>query len=173
MTIGLPMQGFIIEHEEKTYLGFLVSLTPNKEPLLYLNTSPSKPWVDVLEILKAYIDENLIECKNFPSYIRDWAQIISNIKKGLDRDTSNIRLDYADYTPKQKIVIEVCIRQLKVNQFYSYSDVASMAGLPNAQRFVGTTMKKVRQPYIVPVHRVKSKKFIKGKTKTILRKMPL
>ena len=81
--------------------------------------------------------------------------------KGIDQDTSMIPLDLSDYTPKQRRVIETAHLKIPVGEFYSYGQVAEMADLIGAFRFVGTTMKKSRTPWIIPCQRVKSSSWIK------------
>ena len=66
--------------------------------------------------------------------------------------------------------------KIPVNELWPYSKVALESELPKAQRFVGTTMKVLRQPYIVPVHRVKSISYIRKKEragKKSFTKMPI
>ena len=166
------MKAFIYKTSENQYLGFIINFSETNEPLLYLNTIPHS-FDDTITILKKYVNENEIEDKNIPEYIIDWAGKVVSIRQGMDQDTSKIPLDYSDYTPKQKMIVKFCIENIPVNEIYPYSKVAELAGLPKAQRFVGTTMKTLRQPYIVPVHRVKSIKAIKKRSSKVRRKMPL
>ena len=155
------MKAYVYKANSDQFIGFIISKEDNKKiSRLFLNTT-IKTLEEVLAILNENLDINEIETTNIPKYILEWANKIISIRKGFDQDTSMIPLDYTGYTDKQKLVTKFCIKNIPVNEIFSYSKIAKLVGLPNAQRFVGTTMKKVRQPYIVPVHRVKSIKSIK------------
>jgi len=39
--------------------------------------------------------------------------------------------------------------------------VAELAGLPAAYRFVGSTMRKCRQPWLIPCQRIRNSNFVK------------
>ena len=80
---------------------------------------------------------------------------------GFYKDTADIPLDLTGYTPKQVKVIETAQHMVPVNEFYTYGQIATLANLPSAHRFVGSTMKMCRQPWIIPCHRIKNSQFVK------------
>lgn len=151
---------YIVPFSENEHIGFIITYDGEKKPLVYLNTD-----INSIDIVKNFFKENYpnyeIEKEN-PDYIHLWAEKIRQIRiNGNDQDTSMIPLDLSGYTPKQKKVIEIAHQKIPVGEYYSYGQVAEMADLIGAHRFVGTTMKKSRQPWIIPCQRVKSTSWIK------------
>jgi O6-methylguanine-DNA--protein-cysteine methyltransferase len=140
-------------------IGFILNISNEVKSLVYLNTS-IKPYNDIKATLIETNKVSSIEKSN-PEILEKWAKTIEQIFMGEDQNTSNIPLDLSDYTPKQAKVIDTVHKKIPVNEFYSYSDVAEMAGFPNAQRFVGSTMKICRQYPIIPCKRVKNAQWIK------------
>lgn len=166
------MIGYIVPVSSTLFVGIVINKTDKNMISIYSNTSP-RPNNEVLNGLNS-IDDLTLE-KNVPKEIQDLATKISLIKQGFDQDLSHITLDYSGYTEKQIQVIKTAMN-IPVNEIWPYSRVAEAAGLPKAQRFVGTTMRVLRQPYIVPVHRVKSLSYIRKKERTGRRnfnKMPI
>ena len=153
------MRAYIVPVNASSYVGIIISSDQKNNSLLYLNTSPKS--LSEIELNFEDIKNINIE-SNIPSYIEDIANKISLIKQGFDQDTSNIALDYSGYTQKQTQVIKTAMK-IPVNEIWPYSKVAEEAGLPKAQRFVGTTMRVLRQPYVVPVQRVKSLSYLRKK----------
>lgn len=159
---------YFVPVQNKLYVGIIV----NDTNAIYFNTSP-KGYNDIDQEITNIT--NITVERNIPQAIQSLADKISAITQGFDQDTSDIPLDFSDYTEKQIQVIKTAMK-IPVNEIWPYSKVAEMAGLPKAQRFVGTTMRVLRQPYIVPVHRVKSISYIRKKTgqsKRKFNKMPL
>jgi len=148
-----------VELGPSRHLGFILNFSKKTNPEVYLNTS-IKFYNDVKADLIESDKVSIIEKSN-PEFLKDWANVIELMYLGEDQDTSRIPLDLSDYTPKQAKVIDTVHRKLSVDEFYSYSDVAEIAGFPNAQRFVGTTMKICRQYPIIPCKRVKNSQWIK------------
>ncbi len=62
-------------------------------------------------------------------------------------------MDLSPFTPSQQTVYRT-VATIAYGQTASYGDVARMAGLPRAARFVGTTMANNRYPVLIPCHRV-------------------
>lgn len=62
-------------------------------------------------------------------------------------------MDLSPYTSAQQTVYRT-VAKIPYGQTASYGDVARMAGLPRAARFVGTTMANNRYPVFIPCHRV-------------------
>ncbi|MHA1990340.1 MAG: MGMT family protein [Candidatus Hodarchaeales archaeon] len=141
------------------YIGFILNISNTMKPLVYLNTA-IKSFNEVKTTLIEKEKVSNIEKSN-PEILEDWAKTIEQMFMGEDQNTSNIPLDLSDYTSKQAKVIDTVHKKIPVNEFYSYSDVAEMAGFPNAQRFVGSTMKICRQYPIIPCKRVKNAQWIK------------
>lgn len=165
------MKSYIVKINEDQYIGFNITFTSKNEPMIYRNTS-IKSFEKVKEYLSLDKDSLDLETKNIPKFVKDWANVIASIQRGTDQDTSTFPVDYSNYTEKQKIVIEFCIQNIPVNEIWPYSKVAELSGLPKAQRFVGSTMKKSRHPFLLPVQRIKSLKYLK-KSQKVSRKMPL
>ena len=164
------MIGYIIEVEHDLFVCILINQYTN--PIVYANSSIIT-FAETNDFFNNFSNPIEIVTENIPETIKEWANKIFMIKKGFDQDTSNIPLDFSDYTVKQIQVIKTAL-QIPVNEIWPYSKVAELANLPKAQRFVGSTMKLLRQPYIVPVQRVKSLSFLRTKNKKInKRKMPL
>ncbi len=162
------MLGYYVPLQNNLFVGIIVTF----EQTIYLNTSPKFRS----EVEKDFsIIPNITFTTTIPENIQALADKIYLITQGIDQDTSQVQLDYSDYTEKQVIVIKTAMN-IPVNEIWPYSKVAEGAGLPKAQRFVGTTMRILRQPYIVPVHRVKSISYIrkkKSKSKRRFDKMPI
>ena len=64
-----------------------------------------------------------------------------------------IKINYNFYTEKQKAVLKE-LRKTLPGEVISYKELGIRAGLKNAARFVGTTMKNNNTPLLVPCHRV-------------------
>jgi methylated-DNA-[protein]-cysteine S-methyltransferase len=62
-------------------------------------------------------------------------------------------MDLSRFTPSQQAVYR-SVAQIPYGQTASYGQVARMAGLPRAARFVGTSMAKNPYPVFIPCHRV-------------------
>jgi len=62
-------------------------------------------------------------------------------------------MDLSRFTPAQQAVYRT-VSQIPYGQTASYGQVARMAGLPRAARFVGTTMANNPYPILIPCHRV-------------------
>ena len=62
-------------------------------------------------------------------------------------------MDLSRFTPSQQAVYRA-VATIPYGHTASYGQVAVMAGLPRAARFVGTTMAKNAYPVFIPCHRV-------------------
>ena len=62
-------------------------------------------------------------------------------------------MDISRFTPSQQAVYRT-VADIPYGQTASYGQVARMAGLPRAARFVGTTMANNPYPVFIPCHRV-------------------
>lgn len=62
-------------------------------------------------------------------------------------------MDFSRFTPSQKAVYHQ-VAAIPYGQTASYGQVAAMAGMPRAARFVGTAMAKNAYPVLIPCHRV-------------------
>jgi methylated-DNA-[protein]-cysteine S-methyltransferase len=62
-------------------------------------------------------------------------------------------MDFSRFTPSQQAVYRT-VATIPYGKTASYGQVAAMAGLPRAARFVGTTMAKNAYPVFIPCHRV-------------------
>jgi methylated-DNA-[protein]-cysteine S-methyltransferase len=62
-------------------------------------------------------------------------------------------MDLSSYTSSQQAVYRV-VADIPYGRTASYGQVAKMAGLPRAARFVGTTMANNPYPVFIPCHRV-------------------
>ena len=62
-------------------------------------------------------------------------------------------MDISRFTPSQQAVYRT-VADIPYGQTASYGQVARMAGLPRAARFVGTTMANNPYPVLIPCHRV-------------------
>jgi methylated-DNA-[protein]-cysteine S-methyltransferase len=62
-------------------------------------------------------------------------------------------MDLSRFTPSQQAVYRA-VATIPYNRTASYGQVAKMAGLPRAARFVGTTMARNPYPVFIPCHRV-------------------
>ena len=78
-----------------------------------------------------------------------------------DVNISGIQLDFADLSLKQ-IAVYKATMTIPYGKTLAYGNVAEIAGLPRAARFVGTVMAKNRLAPIVPCHRVVSSTGIGG-----------
>lgn len=151
---------FIIPVRNDKYVGFILTKNDKNEWLVYLNEI-SNSIDSLVTNFQNFYPQLIINFDNFPPKAVDWAKKIVSILDGIDQDTADIPLDLSDYTPKQAKVIEVAQKMVPVNKFYTYGQVAALANMPSAHRFVGTTMRVCRQPWIIPCHRIKNSQFIK------------
>ena len=62
-------------------------------------------------------------------------------------------MDLSPFTAAQQTVYRN-VTTIPYGQTASYGQIARMAGLPRAARFVGTTMANNRYPVLIPCHRV-------------------
>lgn len=62
-------------------------------------------------------------------------------------------MDLSRFTPSQQAVYRT-VAQIPYGATASYGQVARMAGIPRAARFVGTTMANNPYPVFIPCHRV-------------------
>ncbi|WP_319524306.1 MGMT family protein [uncultured Desulfosarcina sp.] len=62
-------------------------------------------------------------------------------------------MDLSRFTPSQQAVYQA-VAGIPYGETASYGQVAKMAGLPRAARFVGTTMANNPYPVLIPCHRV-------------------
>ena len=159
-------------------MGYILNLSIPERPAVFLNTS-FKPFNEVrVSLLENTRISNIEE--DSPTFLNDWTKILELVLMGEDQDTSHIPLDLSGYTSKQAKVIDTVHKKIPVNEFVSYSEVAEMSGFPNAQRFVGSTMKICRQYPIIPCKRVKNSQWLQrfkrrnpSNTKTRVSKTPL
>ena len=68
----------------------------------------------------------------------------------------NLQLDYSDLTTKTQQILNT-VFSIPYGQTKTYQQIAVLATMPKAYRFVGSVMAKNRFPLIVPCHRVVSK----------------
>lgn len=153
-------KGIYLVENGQLFCGLIITYDEAMKPMVYLNTVP-KTQEEVMMTLAKYVTIESVQFKNVPIEVQKWAKQVIDVFRGNDQDTSAIPIDLSGYTPKQRVVVEVSHQQLEPGKYYSYGEVAALAGIPNAHRFVGTTMKTLRQPYIVPVQRVKRSDWIK------------
>ncbi|MHA1449419.1 MAG: MGMT family protein [Candidatus Hodarchaeales archaeon] len=151
-------RAFIVQLNSGLYIAILVTIKEGIERVYansdLLSDEKIKLWMKdypAVEEIRAPI----------PDKINKWAKKISLIRSGIDQDTSDIPLDLSDYTPKEKLVIQAACRHVPVNEYYTYGQVAELAGLPAAYRFVGSTMRKCRQPWLIPCQRIRNSNFVK------------
>ena len=62
-------------------------------------------------------------------------------------------MDLSRFTPSQQAVYRI-VAKVPYGETASYGQVARLAGLPRAARFVGTTMANNPYPVFIPCHRV-------------------
>ena len=62
-------------------------------------------------------------------------------------------MDLTRFTPSQQAVYRT-VAKIPYGETVSYGQVARMAGIPRAARFVGTTMANNAYPVFIPCHRV-------------------
>ena len=164
--------GYKVPVQNNLFVLIIVSNQNDSGFDIYLNSWPQN-LEEITKELDSLQDHPISFEDNIPPKIREIASKIELIKQGFDQDMSQISLDYSEYTEKQVQVIKTAMTN-PVNEIWPYSKDAELAGLPKPQRFVGTTMKILRQPYICPVHRVKSIGYLKKKTgKRRFNKMPI
>ncbi len=77
------------------------------------------------------------------------------IFQGQPIDLSGVRLDFSDLTPRQRAVLKAAMG-IPRGSTVTYGELAKMAGLPGAARFVGNVMASNRFAPIIPCHRVVS-----------------
>jgi O6-methylguanine-DNA--protein-cysteine methyltransferase len=142
------------------WIGFIITNEAEKMAV-YANTGLSSREKVVQWLIKS-VPGITAKDEGVPAEIIEWAGKIALIRAGIDQDTGSIPLDLRDYTPKQRTVIETACRHIPVNEYSSYGRIAELAGLPGAARFVGSTMRTCRQPWIIPCQRVKNSRFIKS-----------
>jgi methylated-DNA-[protein]-cysteine S-methyltransferase len=73
--------------------------------------------------------------------------------KGSPDDFLDVRIDCSDLTRFQSRVVDIC-RRIPFGSSLTYGELAARAGHPRAARAVGSCMRNIRVPLIVPCHRV-------------------
>jgi O-6-methylguanine DNA methyltransferase len=81
------------------------------------------------------------------------AHLLSMLLDGSEADTTSVVLDYSWCTPFQKKVLTAA-RKIPRGTIVSYSQLARLAGYPQAIRAVASIMRNNRFPLIIPCHRV-------------------
>ncbi|MHA1736572.1 MAG: methylated-DNA--[protein]-cysteine S-methyltransferase [Candidatus Thorarchaeota archaeon] len=103
------------------------------------------------EALTAVGGQNLPESTSSSNLVL--LEAVFDAFEGRPVDLSSIRFDYSGLTERQRAVIEATLR-IPRGQTVTYGQLASMAGMPNAARFVGNVMATNRFAPLVPCHRV-------------------
>lgn len=78
---------------------------------------------------------------------------IINFLNGQHDDFKDMKLDFSGLSPFQIGVLEAA-RKIQRGKVATYSDLAAMAGYPNAVRATASVMRANRFPLIIPCHRV-------------------
>jgi methylated-DNA-[protein]-cysteine S-methyltransferase len=89
---------------------------------------------------------------NHPEALKIGATLVRYFN-GEPVDTPWPVMDLSRFTPSQQAVYRT-VAQIPYGQTASYGQVARLAGLPRAARFVGTTMATNPYPVFIPCHRV-------------------
>jgi O6-methylguanine-DNA--protein-cysteine methyltransferase len=152
---------YCVPVDNNQFIGFVLTQKVKSIHKVYYNSvKPSSKEEIIKDLREKFPDISVVE-EEIPEFLNDWASRIISILSENDQHTADIPLDLSNYTEKQQMVIKTAHESIPVNEVYSYGKVATMAGLHGAFRFVGTTMKNARQPWIIPCHRVKSAAWIK------------
>lgn len=117
---------------------------------LYACTFPFKEKNRAIEDMKRLLKKgnfNIIE-KVDPT-----SQTILNLYLGKQKRLPDIRFNFSNYSSKEISVLKTVLR-IPPGRTLSYSEIAHIAGIPRAARFVGNTMAKNRTPLLIPCHRV-------------------
>jgi methylated-DNA-[protein]-cysteine S-methyltransferase len=110
------------------------------------------PTSDLASLCQPF-DEAYWRIDNNHSHASDIASAMVRYFNGEPVDIPWPVMDFSRFTPSQQAVYRT-VATIPYGQTASYGQVARMAGLPRAARFVGTTMANNPYPVFIPCHRV-------------------
>ncbi len=115
------------------------------------NTVPHSTQSEVIEDLQA----SGLDTVGFVGASDSVADLIFDLWAGrnVQSRASEMDLDFSGLTEKTRKVL-TAVRKIPPKETLSYSQVACMASLDGAARFVGNVMAANRFPLVVPCHRV-------------------
>lgn len=88
--------------------------------------------------------------------LQEWTGFVKDFLSGGVRSLKELPLDFTGFTPFAKSVFAAC-RRIPYGATVSYSQLAAMAGHPDAVRATASVMRNNRFPLAVPCHRVIAK----------------
>ncbi len=108
-----------------------------------------------LNIIRVSLFENDFKVKTteLQEPIKSIGMRISNFLNNHSEDFIDLNLDFNGLSPFQIRVLEAA-RTIKRGSVVTYSELAEIAGYPNAVRAVASVMRANRFPLIIPCHRV-------------------
>jgi methylated-DNA-[protein]-cysteine S-methyltransferase len=109
---------------------------------------PSSPDAALAQLDRAAIDSATIGLWN-----GDLIKRLQAFAAGARDDFLDVELDLGPQTEFQRRVIDRC-RQIEFGAMLTYGQLAEAAGFARAGRAVGSVMRAIRVPLIVPCHRV-------------------
>ncbi len=110
------------------------------------------PRTDVQSLHHAF-DERSWQMSPHHDLANEIASLLANYFEGQPIHIPWSVMDLSRFTPAQQEVYRA-VATIPYGRTASYSQVARMANLPRAARFVGTTMAKNAYPVFIPCHRV-------------------
>ena len=110
------------------------------------------PKTDVQSLQHA-LDERSWQVDPRHDLANEIAALLNRYFKGQPIDIPWSVMDLSRFTPAQQSVYRT-VATIPYGRTASYGQVARMANLPRAARFVGTTMAKNAYPVFIPCHRV-------------------
>ncbi len=110
------------------------------------------PQADMHALCQPF-DERYWQIDNHHPKVSAIAATLVRYFEGQRIDTPWPVMDLSRFTPAQQAVYRT-VAKIPYGETASYGQVARMAGLPRAARFVGTTMANNPYPVFIPCHRV-------------------
>ena len=110
------------------------------------------PTSDIEELCRPFDEVYWTMENHHPKALLVGANLVRYFK-GVPIDIPWPVMDLSRFTPSQQAVYR-SVATISYGETASYGQVARMAGLPRAARFVGTTMANNPYPVFIPCHRV-------------------
>ena len=141
---------YVINH-----CGLLIELTSDCKALLkidFIKNKKIKQSHTIPEPVKAavtYLDDYFHHRKSNVEIVFSTV----NSDNSMINRSGNLFLDMTGYTEKEILIYRTLLK-IKSGKKISYSELASLSGIPRGARFAGNCMAGNRFPIIIPCHRV-------------------
>jgi methylated-DNA-[protein]-cysteine S-methyltransferase len=106
-----------------------------------------------IQRIRLHDEDHKLNTTNPSKSVLNIGMRIINFLDGHHDDFNDLKLDFSGLSPFQIGILEAA-RKIPWGSVATYSDLAEMAGYPNAVRAAASVMRANRFPLIIPCHRV-------------------